>query len=229
MTKQSSVDRIYTDLKNMASCFVIKPDEKLNEAKMAKQLGTSRTPLREALNRLVSEGFLTFSRGRGFSCRPLTASHILDLYQAREAVECKMVELACRRSTPADLHQIRSELVNSENRYQESSKATNLADLDESFHLAIAGLSQNAELIRILKNVNDRVRFIRTIDLEERRIVTPQNHIDIIDAMIAGDVTKAVAGMQSHIVRSSEEATDAVRKAYAQIYVPDLATQEISR
>lgn len=228
MTKRSSVDRIYTDLKNMASCFAIKPDEKLNEARMAKQLGASRTPLREALNRLVSEGFLTFSKGRGFSCRSLNVDQILDLYQAREAVECKMVELACRRSTTAELKKIRSSLVDSESRYQESSKAAALAELDESFHLAIAELSQNAELIRMLNNLNDRVRFIRTIDLEERRIVTPQNHIDIIDAMIAGDVTRAVNGMQSHIVRSSEEATEAVRKAYARIYVPDLATHGVS-
>ena len=228
MTKRSSVDRIYNDLKNMASYFVIKPDEKLNEVRMAEQLGASRTPLREALNRLVSEGFLTFSKGRGFSCRPLNAIQILDLYQAREAVECKMVELACRRSTPKEFDKIRASLAGSENHYQESSKATDLVDIDESFHLAIAELSQNAELIRILKNLNDRIRFIRTIDLEERRIVTPQNHMEIIDAMIANDVTSAVNAMQAHIVRSSEEATEAVRKAYARIYVPDLATHGVS-
>ncbi len=71
------------------------------------------------------------------------------------------------------------------------------------------------------ENLNDRVRFVRTIDIEERRIVTPQNHMDIIDAMIAGDINRAVNSMQAHIVRSSEEATEAVRKAYARIYVPN--------
>ena len=223
MAKRSNVDRIYTDLKNMASHFDIKPDEKLNEARMAAQLGTSRTPLREALNRLVSEGFLTFSKGRGFSCRSLNVDQILDLYQAREAVEGKIVELAIQRANLSELENIRDTLSSSENHYHEASDATDLVGIDEHFHMAIAELSQNAELIRILNNLNDRVRFVRTIDLEKRRVVTPQNHMDIINAMIAGDVKGAVHSMQTHIVRSSEEATEAVRKAYARIYVPNPA------
>ena len=229
MTRHSNVDRIYSDIKYMTSVFDIKPDEKLNEVRLAEQLGASRTPLREALNRLVSEGFLTFNKGRGFSCRSLNVQQILDLYQSREAVECKLVELACQRSTAEDFEKIRDSLVASENLYQETSKASDLVTLDESSHLAIAMLSQNAELIRILKNLNDRVRFIRTIDLEERRVVTPQNHMDIINDMIDGHIENAVNGMQAHIVRSSEEATEAVRKAYAQIYVPDMATLVVSR
>ncbi len=224
MAKRSNVDRIYTDLKNMASHFDIKPDEKLNEARMAAQLGASRTPLREALNRLVSEGFLTFSKGRGFSCRSLNVDQILDLYQAREAVEGKIVELAIQRANLSELENIRDSLSSSENHYHEASDATDLVGIDEQFHMAIAELSQNAELIRILNNLNDRVRFVRTIDLEKRRVVTPQNHMDIINAMIAGDVKGAVHSMQTHIVRSSEEATEAVRKAYARIYVPTPAT-----
>ena len=224
MAKRSNVDRIYTDLKNMASHFDIKPDEKLNEARMAAQLGASRTPLREALNRLVSEGFLTFSKGRGFSCRSLNVDQILDLYQAREAVEGKIVELAIQRANRSELENIRDTLSSSENHYHEASDATDLVGIDEQFHMAIAELSQNAELIRILNNLNDRVRFVRTIDLEKRRVVTPQNHMDIINAMIAGDVKGAVHSMQTHIVRSSEEATEAVRKAYARIYVPTPAT-----
>ncbi len=62
---------------------------------------------------------------------------------------------------------------------------------------------------------------MRTIDLEERRIVTPQMHMDIIDAMIADDINRAVNSMPAHIVRSSEEATEAIRRAYAGIYVPN--------
>jgi DNA-binding GntR family transcriptional regulator len=224
MAKHSNVDRIYTDLKNMASYFDIKPDEKLNEARMAKKLGASRTPLREALNRLVSEGFLTFSKGRGFSCRSLNVDQILGLYQAREAVEGKIVELAIQRASRPALENIRDTLNNSENHYHQASDAKDLVGLDEHFHMAIAELSENAELIRILNNLNDRVRFVRTIDLEKRRVVTPQNHMAIIDAMIAGDTTRAVHNMQTHIVRSSEEATEAVRKAYARIYVPNPAS-----
>lgn len=221
MSNQSNVDRIYSDLKSMASCFVMKPDEKLNETRLANQLGASRTPLREALNRLVSEGFITFEQGRGFSCRTLNATDILDLYQAREAIECKTVELACKRTNLDILIKLKDSLEADEGQYQSSTPSHDLVSIDESFHLEIARLAQNSELHRILKNLNERIRYIRTFDLEERLVVTPQNHMDILNAMIDGNVIGAVKCMQAHILRSSKEATEAVRKAYAKIYVPN--------
>ena len=84
---ESNVDRITAQLRRMAAEFEIKPDERIREGEMAKRLSVSRTPLREALNRLVSEGFLTFTGGQGFFCRSLTPERILDLYEARAAVE----------------------------------------------------------------------------------------------------------------------------------------------
>ena len=83
----SSVDRVYDRLRQMAADFEFKPDERINESALSTKLGASRTPLREALNRLVAEGFLTFQARRGFFCRPLSPSQILSLYEARIAVE----------------------------------------------------------------------------------------------------------------------------------------------
>src|SRR6201987_1623649 len=67
----SVVDRVYEQLKAMSVSFELKPGERLNEGEPAKRLGVSRTPLREALNRLNSEGFLRFPPGKGFFCREL--------------------------------------------------------------------------------------------------------------------------------------------------------------
>lgn len=223
MEKQSNVDRVYRDIKTMAAQFELKPDEKLNETSMATRLGTSRTPLREALNRLVSEGFMTFQKGRGFFCRSLSATEILDLYQAREAVECKLVVLACQRADFSDFAKLHKFLMECEDSYHKEVSPEELVELDERFHMQIAELAQSRELMRILENLNARMRFVRTIDLEERRIVTPKNHMEIMQAMIARDIEKSVKTMQVHIVRSSKEATQAVRAAYARIYVPDSA------
>ncbi len=219
--KQSNVDRIYANLKDRISHFEIKPDEKLVETEIAKQLCASRTPLREALNRLVAEGFLTFKKDRGFSCRTLHAEDILNLYQAREAIECKIVELACTHAENGLLQKLRSKLLCDESRYHETSPAQMLVKTDEAFHMQLAELSNNSELIRMLTNLNDRLQFIRTIDLEDRRVVTPKNHMDIIDAIIEGNTEKAVSCMRAHIVRSRKEATEAVKKAYTRIYVPN--------
>lgn len=68
IVSDSVVDRVYEQLKAMAVSFEFKPRERLNEGAIASRLGVSRTPLREALNRLNTEGFLQFAPGRGF-CR----------------------------------------------------------------------------------------------------------------------------------------------------------------
>ena len=62
----SAVDRVYLELRCMAIDFRLLPGERLNEAVLARQLGVSRTPLRQALNRLSSEGFFTFLANNGF-------------------------------------------------------------------------------------------------------------------------------------------------------------------
>jgi len=216
----SNVDRIYHDVKQMASCFDIKPDEKLNETSMAKRLGASRTPLREALNRLVSEGFLTFEKGRGFFGRSLTVGKILDLYQAREAVECKLIELVCERASDKDLADLRDYTEACEIEYKKTGATGYLIEFDEGFHMGVARLSQNEELIHMLDNLNVRMRFVRTIDLEKFRIRTPDSHMDILQAAIDRDADRASTKMRAHIVHSTEGITEAVRKAYAQIYVP---------
>ena len=121
----------------------------------------------------------------------------------------------------AHLHAFEQFLKQSEIDYHENMSGEGLVAIDEAFHMKVAGLSKNRELMRILENLNARVRFVRTIDLEERRVVTPGNHAQIVQLMINNQVGDAVEQMRQHIVRSHEEASDAVRKAYMRIYVPD--------
>ena len=75
------VDKIYDRLKAMAVGFEIKPAERLNEVALSKALGVSRTPLREALNRLVAENLFDFRPGSGFFCRVLDPQSIFDLFE----------------------------------------------------------------------------------------------------------------------------------------------------
>lgn len=226
MSATGNVDRIYENVKRMTSGFDLKPDEKLNEQAMARKLGASRTPLREALNRLVSEGFLKYESGRGFFCRSLGAEQILELYQAREAVECKLVELACLNASKQDFDDLEQFLKQSETDYHENKLGSELVEIDEAFHMRIAALSKNSVLIGMLENLNARIRFVRTIDLEERRVVTPGNHAKILQMMRANQVSEAVQQMRLHILRSQEEASEAVRKAYSRIYVPGNVAQD---
>ena len=153
----------------MAAGFEFKPDERINEVHLAREVGTSRTPLREALNRLVAEGFLTYRTGQGFFCRSLDPESILNLYEARLAVECEGIRLASERAADADIAAVRKFLMEIEPAYHGSAEARVLVELDEEFHMKIIRLSANAELERMLSNLNARSRYVRWIDMEARR------------------------------------------------------------
>jgi DNA-binding GntR family transcriptional regulator len=217
---RSRVDRIYDRVRTMASSFEFKPDERINEGALAATLGTSRTPLREALNRLVAEGFLTFQKGRGFFCRSLDPDRILALYEARQAIECEALRLAVSRAGDDEIEEVLAFLEKTETAYSSNSSPQALVELDEAFHLRLVRMAKNPELERILDNVNARIRYVRWIDMSERSGITPAAHVRIVEALAARDEARAVDELRRHIGKRSEEATQAVRTAYSQLYVP---------
>src|SRR3954447_13627731 len=78
-----SSDDIYDRVKEMAARFEFRPNERINEIELSRSLSVSRTPLREVLNRLMVEGFLTREQNRGFIGRSLDAGEIMSLYEFR--------------------------------------------------------------------------------------------------------------------------------------------------
>ena len=225
--RESNVDRVYESLRRMAADFAFKPDQRINESALSKLLGASRTPLREALNRLVAEGFLTFQSNRGFFCRSLTPQYIIDLYEARVAVECEALRHACARASDAEITALEESLQQMEPTYTSTTDTNEMLDMDEEFHVRLAHMSQNGELVRMLRNINDRIRYIRLIDLQRMRDRAGQDspgdlsaHLDILAALKTRDSAAADAAMRSHIEKRREEATEAVRIAFSQLYVP---------
>ncbi len=219
-----TVERAYDRLKEMAANYEFKPDSRLNESALAKRLNTSRTPLREALNRLVAEGFLTFRSGRGFFCRSLTTAEIMDLYEARAAIECEAACLAAQRADPADVQALETFLATSQPDYRPGTSPVELVRLDEEFHIRLTALSGNAEMVRMLQNLNGRIHFVRLIDLKtlcERdgpEIVTTEPHRRILAAVKRRDAPAARRAMAQHIERRLESITENVRTAFAELY-----------
>lgn len=223
---ESNVDRITARLRQMAAEFEIKPEERIREGEMARALSVSRTPLREALNRLVSEGFLTFSSGQGFFCRSLTPDRILDLYEARAAIECEGLYLAIHRAKDSDIAAIRDDLDRTEPLYDTTPDRIQLLQMDEAFHMALIDLSGNAELGRMLENINGRIRYVRMIGLNMQRATDQAGaksrmsaHRDILNALAARNETHALTVLRAHIELRQDDATQAVRNAFSHIYV----------
>lgn len=218
----SIVDRVYEQLKTMTVGFELKPAERINEGDVARRLGVSRTPLREALNRLKTEGFLRFEPGKGFFCRALDAHEIFDLYELRKSIEVAAVRFAVRRARDEDIDALLA-FLDATGPDPGERTARELVTLDETFHERLMGMSANKEMLRVLQNVNARIRFVRWIDIDRRvRTDTQAEHRAAILAVKARDEDEAARVLQKHIDRRLDQITSAIKESFAQIYMPSV-------
>ena len=215
---ETRASALYDSVKEMTVNFAIRPGERINEGALARQLDASRTPLREALNRLVAERLIDFRPGTGFFCRALEAQDIYDLYELRRILEVAAIAAACDKGSDADIAAIRSGPFAQDQDYQGRTIAEIVAR-DEAFHLALARLSSNAELVRQLAAINERIRFIRWIDMGSRATKTKGEHSAILDAVEARDAARAGNLMSGHISRRMDQIVAAVREGYSSIYM----------
>lgn len=200
----------------MAVQFTFRPGEKINEADLASSLGASRTPLREALNRLVAEGFLEFIQGRGFFCRDLKSREMFELYQFRSILEGAAVRLACEQATEQEVTGL-SDFLERTGPDEGGRSSQELVALDEYFHEQVMALSRNEQMIRTLENINARIRYFRWVDMDFKRSETQSEHRAIIDALRARDADLAVTQMNNHISRRLDQITAAVKESFSRL------------
>lgn len=218
MTEGRVVD-IYDQLKHMAVTFQMRPGDRINEMALSKKLGASRTPLREALNRLTAENFFTFRPREGFFCRQLDPKTIFDLFELRQIIECAAVELACERASDMELAEMRARLYASGLEISGLTVAEACAR-DEVFHQDIAKLSENAVLAAQLMAINEQIRYIRWISMSSGKAKNTKNeHKLIMQAMIDRNAELASDTMSNHIAKRMDQITDAVRLGISNIYL----------
>ena len=211
-------EEIYERLKSMAITFVIRPGQRVNEVELSKALKVSRTPLREALNRLMVEGFLTRAPNKGFTGRLLDAKQIFDLYELRRALEASIVRIACERATDEELVELERFVKGSIDR-REKSNAASLLALDEEFHERVSRLTRNHEMTHLLKAINARIHYVRWLDMQKRH--TQRDHLRIVRALKARDAGKAAGLVDGHISRRLDQIVDVIRMGFAEIYMRD--------
>jgi DNA-binding GntR family transcriptional regulator len=203
----------------MAITYRFRPGERINEVDLARQLNVSRTPLREALNRLATEGFLTATPNRGFFARPLDTKVVFDLYEFRRCLEVASARLACERATDVQLDELEA-FVRASRDEKEDAQAIKLLRLDEEFHERVANLTGNEEILRSLRSINARIHFIRWIDMQNgRRTHTQAEHLRIVRALKARNAEEASGLMQDHISRRLDQIVEVIRAGFAEIYM----------
>lgn len=202
----------------MAITFELQPGQRIGEVELAERFGVSRTPVRQALHRLAEEGLLTFTANRGFASRALDPKEVFDLYETRLAMESAIIGLVVERASEADLTRLQS-FLDSSRAVSDQSATEDLVTLDERFHSQLAAMSGNGEMAQILSNINARIRFVRWIDMGNRRSATQRQHQALVDALKDRDADRGRAVIRSHIGLRMDQIIEAIREGYALIYV----------
>lgn len=210
--------RVYERIKAMVTTFRLRPAERVNEVELARQLGVSRTPVREALNRIAADGFLIPTANRGYTVRPLDAKRVFDLYEYRRTLELAIIKRVCERASPEDLQLLAAFTEESRDMPETDEQAIHLLALDEEFHERLAALSDNGEFLHAIQSINERIRFVRWMDLKSRRALIRNDHPDIVRCLQGRELARVEEMISQHIEHSYEELVELTRASFAEIY-----------
>ncbi len=189
------------------------PDgQRLNEVHLAKSLGVSRTPLREALGRLAAEGALSSSPRLGYSVRRLTAEEFRQIYPIRAILDPEALRLA---GTPPPRQVDR--LVALNQRILHARGAEKVISLDDAWHLELIAGCPNRVLIELIQQFMARTRRYELALMRERRRVrgASDQHKTILTALRKGDIDKACAALRRNLQSGIEPVLEWLEKREA--------------
>lgn len=177
------------------------PGDHLVQEQLAEELGVSRTPVRDALNRLSHEGLVTAVLGRGYLVNDLTDQDINQVFQVRERLEVLALELACGRLGRLQVARIR--LLIEEMDEADATDASLQYELNRRFHQALIVPCGNNLLLSMLDQLWDlpisrRITrsYVHDTDNVDRMVA---EHRAILEASLAGDAERLVDLSAAHM------------------------------
>lgn len=207
-------EKVYNELKQAIIKNELKPGEVLNERSLANKLGISRTPIREALQCLESEGWVETEPCRGTWVRRITIDDIEELYQMRRGLESLAVELAIQSMNEAEiknLEKMRQDLLSMDLNLDHKI----FVDMDVEFHLYLAKISKNRLLYQSINGLMDMMAMyvIQNMIRKTDPYSIPVNeHIEILNMMLKKDVDSAKLAVVNHINRAYSAAIENIQE-----------------
>ncbi len=191
----------YDTLKRLITSNQLRAGVKLTHQELAERLKVSRTPVREALERLYQEGLVTRLPRRGFYVAEIAEDEARELYELREALEVFALRLSMARGIkPADLRRLDGFNQNYKGLLRDDTTRERMV-VDRDWHLALASLADNRALLRSLEAVFERL--ILKIRTDGYRTVRGQEalreHVEMMKALRAQDKAQAERLLTEHI------------------------------
>ena len=201
--EQSVADLAYQTIKSKILARTYFPGLQLKEVQISKEIGLTRTPVREAFIRLEREGLLRIFPNKGAFVIELTAKEIEDLYEVREALEVMAIRLAIRRANRDEISALKKILDKTDRLYQRG-VVKNYEDPKFDFHLELIKLSKNDKLISIWRQLATQLSLVRMTSsmTQKRHLKALDEHQGILKHIDSGDSEKAEELLRNHNIKS---------------------------
>lgn len=213
MKSRSLKVKVYKSLRDDIVSGKIKAGTRVTENQIAASLNVSRTPVREALQKLVQEYFLIAIPKAGYLVEDLSDDQIQDLFTTRMEIEQIAARKAVQYITAEELKQLDDNLEQTKAAIKSGNDAT-LTELDVEFHTIIYTAARSRELFRICKNLNDMTMKYRhglnlTASLQNEML---SHHINIYQAIITKNEQLIIKGLATHGESANTHLIDMMKK-----------------
>jgi DNA-binding GntR family transcriptional regulator len=196
--QESRGEVAYGRLKAAIQAGELRPGQRIRENEMADRLAMSRTPVREALRRLESDGLLTFAPYRGMVISKLDHQAVMELYSMREVLEGTAAGLAARHASDAEIAIVKDICESEPGAIGDPRK---IASHNKHFHGALYRAAHNRYLLKTLNVLSDAMALLgmTTMAITGRSETAHGEHLAIVAAIEARDPATAEAAMRDHI------------------------------
>jgi DNA-binding GntR family transcriptional regulator len=224
MTKNASAPILSSDVFSVLKERIIRwqypPGFRITEEGLCEEFGVSRSPVREALRMLVENGLVEKEPHRGYTVRQPDMKEMEELYDVRLALELfvvdKLIQLGMAEETWKKLFDTWTSL----NQGTQVSGA-DFSTYDEEFHELLAASTGNQTLALQLKNIDERLHFVRIFDITspERLKITCEQHLKILSCIRSRESQCAREALHMNINEGRKHVEMAVKEALARSYM----------
>lgn len=203
---QRLTDAAYRTLKEQILAQAFLPGQRLHVDELARRLGMSRTPVKDALNALAREGLVEIAPRRGTFVAELSAETIAEVFDLRRALELLAAELLVGRATEADVQRLRARLAALDELHDREDDVDEHMRRNLAFHREFVALAGNRKLLEVYEGLHVHIQIARVHarwrNWRQRRRQERDEHQAILAALAARDPAALAATVDAHIRRS---------------------------